>query len=310
MPRRVTWSGIEARALLQRRRGRHLSDLKCGLCGGKTDAFICWDCTGAFRDELRKVPGLVAQIETTIARLDAMSAPSAKVHGQGEEPAVWNDRASRALAKLRNELVNAVRELCEDRKVAYLPLGFQVRADFIGPLPVGVRRVPRHHVDTTNGVALWLAQHVTSVMLSEGGAETVTNIRYRIKQARKVTDRPRERAYIGQCKNITDGDQCFEDVFAYDNAEFVRCHACGATHDVGIRKATAFEEARMMHGTATEIARLLPHFAQRPIRENTIRKWAERGLILGFKDGWGRTVYRIGDVIDRHVTQHAKSKGA
>jgi hypothetical protein len=287
-----------------------LSDLKCGLCGGKTDAFICWDCTGAFRDELRKVPGLVAQIETTIAKLDAMNAPSARVHGQGEEPAVWNDRASQVLAKLRNELVCAVRELCEDRKVAYIPLGFHVRTDFIGPLMVGVKRVPRHHVDTTNGVALWLAQYVTSVMYSEGAAETVTNIRYRIKQARNVTDRPRDRAYIGKCKGITEDALCDEDVFVYDNAEYVRCHSCGTTHDVGIRKAAAFEEARMMHGTATEIARLLPHFAQKPIRENTIRKWAERGLILGFKDGWGRTVYRIGDVIDRHVKQHANRESA
>jgi hypothetical protein len=117
-----------------------------------------------------------------------------------------------------------------------------------------------------------------------------------------VVDRPIGRLYVGPCGDEGDEGRCGADLYASPLKPEVKCRECGATHEVEKRRQVLRDEVRMLLGTATEIARLLPWILDAPVKEATIRKWASRGKLEAFvMAGAKRPAYRIGDVIDLHI---------
>lgn len=118
---------------------------------------------------LRRVPGIVADLAITMTRQDKVGDGGIRVaKGSDEQPLPINLAASDAHDLLHSTVISWTRHVCEYRSIVYA-----------GP------------TDTAR-VALWLANHVTSLAMVEGCEETIDEVKYAISQCDSVCDRPRD----------------------------------------------------------------------------------------------------------------------
>lgn len=150
---------------------------------------------------------------------------------------------------------------------------------------------------TPQGRITYLQKHLPGIPDDAPSIEGIyTAIVHASDKARRTIDSPRERIYTGAC------DHCGTSLYAVKDAtsDTVTCRTCGVKHAVAERRDALLESARNHVATAAELARFLPWFAGKPIKANTIVKWAERGKLTPvIMDG--HTMYRIGDVIALHT---------
>ncbi|MFB7722259.1 hypothetical protein [Nocardia sp. NPDC056100] len=219
---------------------------------------------------LAAVPGLLAELDTTLSRGDAVGAPkvTGAASGGARRPALpFHGGASDAHAEIARVLrYYAVRVAILVRRPAPRAPGEQ--AVFLrGQLP----RVP-DDAPVLAGIHPALPDAVAA--------------------ARATIDRPAERLCIGLC-------DCGSRLYAVDEQTVARCPGCGREYAVAERRGALLSQARDMVGTASELARILPWFSGKPVTANAIRQWAARGKLIGYSVA-GETVYRIGDVLRVH----------
>ncbi|MFJ4652708.1 hypothetical protein ACIP5Y_15715 [Nocardia sp. NPDC088792] len=224
------------------------------------------------RDEVMRalaaVPGLLVELDTTLARSDAIGVAKAGGAAATRQRALpYHKGASDAHDALA-------------RVLRYYALRVAVLTRRQAP------RAPRDH-------AVYLRAHLPRI---PGDAPALAGIHpalpSAVDAARAIIDRPAERFCIGLC-------DCGARLYAIEEQSEVSCAGCGREHSVAERRTVLLSQARDMVGTAVELARILPWFSGKPVTANAIRQWAARGKLTGRVVG-GETVYRIGDVLRVH----------
>jgi len=118
---------------------------------------------------LDEVPALVEDLTIAITRQDRLSGGGPKTrNGSDEQPLPLSVEAMEAHDILHDTLAGWVTLVCEQRHYPH----------------------PRNDTLT---LARWLKTHIIALALTEGAEESHDEIRHAIRQARRATDRPRER---------------------------------------------------------------------------------------------------------------------
>lgn len=120
----------------------------------------------------------------------------------------------------------------------------------------------------------------------------------------KIIDSPPEVTYFGNC----DADDCIAALYVPVElvSTYVVCPRCGHQYLVADRRAQLAAAARSYLATVKEISRLMGITLGKPVSEQTIRRFVDRGLLsnCGHRasyDALGRlrrsALYRVGDVL-------------
>lgn len=121
---------------------------------------------------LREIPALVDDLAITLTRQDKLTRGSVVGSNSGVQPLPVNLAASDAHELLHSTLASWVRHALEYRSMPYA-----------GPR-------------TTAGIARWLADHVTSLAMTEGCEEAHDEIAHAMGQCRRVCDLYTDRAVL------------------------------------------------------------------------------------------------------------------
>ncbi|NKR52914.1 hypothetical protein GS481_01830 [Rhodococcus hoagii] len=121
---------------------------------------------------LREIPELVEDLAITLTRQDNVGAGVRVASGSDEQPLPMNFAASDAHDLLRSTLAAWVRHVTDTPGMAY------------GGPP------------GTAGIATWLADHVTSLAMTEGCEEAYDEISHAMGECRRACDRHEDRAVL------------------------------------------------------------------------------------------------------------------
>jgi hypothetical protein len=243
----------------------------CG-CGRPTagDRFLCGDCSDHYAQALGSVPGLVDDLEVTLAKqarfTDTALVP---VHNTGLP---YDQAASDSLHRLRAELVSLVR-LCVTERVR--------SSDYRDRWPA----------DTPASMSRWLLWRVDGVAVMAWAADAMTLVEV-VAQAELVVDRPPDRVYAGPC------DTCRRDLYVDPGQDAVTCERCGIAYDLEARRDWLLDAAYDTLGTATEVARALSSL-ELPVTPDRVWQWRHRGRLTPKGHNLAhQPLYRVGDVAD------------
>ncbi|QIS18557.1 hypothetical protein [Nocardia terpenica] len=225
----------------------------------------------SFVNDLRRIPELFRQLEITITRTDSVRTqrdPGARISGD-KRPMIVNLRAS----DRRQHLLRTLRQAAARPPFAARALSpAAAAAAILADLPI-----------TACGT---------------GAAEWIERVQSAITKAWGVVDAPAHRVFGGRCTN------CGTPVSAPAHLAVVECPRCGAPHDVDQNRDWMRRAAAEYTGTAVELARLLPELYGAHVQAGTIRKWHERGQLVGCAEDCG-TTFRLGDVVALHARKRA-----
>lgn len=242
------------------------AETPCPRCGTPTldNAEICELCVGQIRADLTIVPELLADLEVTATRQDAITTPGAPVTGSRERPLGYRPGASDAATALSATLTRWA-----------IARGYRLRAR----QGMIARAVLLAELDELR------RDRRTPLHLDE--------LRAAVARARRVVDRPPPRIYIGPC------DYCKAELFGREKAREVYCKPCDVTYDVNDRRDWLKRMLMERYATAAEIANGVGEVLGVQIDRKRINQWHTRGkLNPAFHTDNDNPVYRIGDVID------------
>jgi hypothetical protein len=244
----------------------------CGQPSGD-GSFLCGSCVTGAWNTLATVPGLVAELETTITRQARMAAHA--TGGTTDAALPWNEAASRAHHRLRVALGSLV-EACT--------------RDGIGSTEPTHREPVPARVDL-GYLASWLMVRVDPLAASPN-ARALWDVSGVVRSCLRVIDRPPELIYAGPCR------VCGSDLYAAPGAALVTCRDCGTPEDVEERRGFLLGRVHDQLATATEAARALTSLDM-PITSDRIRQWRHRDrLVARGHNRAGHPLYRVGDVVD------------
>lgn len=239
-------------------------------CSRPTEAYVCLDCLDELARALRDVPWLDDELDVTITKQRGI--PTTGGSASRETALPWHEAAAEARRHLRALLVSWVL-FCDEEKV---------RAQNYEPgLPA----------DTMTAMSRWMLLRVDGLGLVDIGPDAVEEITDAVDTCRKVIDRAPDRWYAGPC-------DCGADLYAKRREGTVECRDCGATHDVGLRRAWLLAEAEDQLANAATVARAVSWLGVEPLTPSRVRKWAERGRIIAKAHDGKAPLYRIGDALD------------
>ena len=298
----------------------------CFNCGRGVDEqlVICKPCLDTFRSELRKVPGLVADMTITRARLDRMS--SGLAGGKSAETALpirldAKDRrpTQKPLDLLTNEIVTWARVVADHSRQAD-ELNAAVAGAGLQQMVHNQRQRRRDPASLSAETALpaelaavWLADYAEGMQTMAAIGEMHDAITDLIAWCRKLIDRMPELTYKGPCPQVSRNDEkqyvtCSADLYVERGEDYVSCPRCWTHHrvrDLDRRAIHAIEKSLL---TVPEIGRLLDQLGER-IPVSTLYYWVKEGHLdpVGWRqaDGsisnfWMRrpdpAVYSLADV--------------
>lgn len=266
-------------------------------------ATICGACTAELGRALRQVPGLAAELDTTLSRQHTRTGGGTTDVHDDPTPAVlhigplgYDPRASEAAYVLRSALVGWVRVMQEN--LAPRPGPACPRCAHPS---CGVVRYSRGPADTPASMAAWLSAGLRRLARHPAAEEAHAEILGAARQAQHVIDRPADRVFAGRCPG------CGNALYARPGAPTVQCRDCDADPvdvDTQLAQMRARVEDQLAHPTGA--AALLTRLDIKA-PEATIRRWAKQGRIAAHgTDLRGRRLYRIGDIIDT-ITGEART---
>jgi hypothetical protein len=248
-----------------------------------TDARLCRQCGAAFVTLLRGVPGLVADLDLTLARRGRTAAePVAVRRAGGDQPLPYRFDAAAAGETLRQTLNVWTHAVAETRSVR------------LGAL-------------TPVQAAGWLLRHRLDVRRLDDAAALVDEVTYAVTVCREVIDREPERVYAGPC------DECRRDLYGWLGVRHIRCRFCEREYDLNSRREWLLESAMSQRVTAGTASRALPGLLGEPVSKATIEGLIRRGRLPSTVDADGRRRFRVGALVDllrqrkdQHAQAHAK----
>lgn len=195
-----------------------------------------------------------------------------------------------------------------ERPLPYNPAASEVRAVLDGTLifwTTSIGEVRGHRTGTSPLLmADYLERHVPWLRAQASGPEAFDELSAAIRQARRATDRPADRHYLGKCSatcvlsDIEGGGVfvCDADLFARDGDEVATCRACGADYPVADRRRWLLEQADDQLLPARELARAIDGLGV-PLTAGMVAGMKRRRRILphGVTPD-GRDLFRVGDV--------------
>lgn len=256
-----------------------MPDLLCS-CGRPVpdQAYLCGQCTFRLRKALGTLSELADEIETTTARLDRIGGSrDSRSTRSDENPLPVNLRASDLGAWVRTLLVRWCALAATERGLA-------------------------QPWDTFQAMTGFLAGHVDWFRHRPDGPALLEEVLLAAKAVVRLIDRPEPTWFAGPCWAATTDHLgpkvCGAELYAKASAGFVECPACGAQHDVAVRRRWLLEEAEDRLAHAALIARALTTLGAY-VAVGTIYSWASRGRLTAHgQDVSRRPQYRIGDVLD------------
>ncbi|MFC9874865.1 hypothetical protein [Nocardia salmonicida] len=224
----------------------------------------------ALARDLCRTAELFDDLDVTITRTDATGPRNTDgVHGGGHDrPMLHNDRASEA----RRGLLLAL------RRAATVP-PYAVTA--MSPQDAARSILDDRLVGWMSTQPSWFGDVVAHLLAA-------------YTTAWGAIDSPARRAIAGYC------EECGAVIYAPAHLAVVSCRQCGADHQAKLVRGWMREAAADWTDTAAGLARMLPHFYGAPVTAATIRKWHQRGRLMGCLLADGRTVYRVGHVLALH----------
>lgn len=290
-----------------------MNECRAHRCGRPCAEFLCGACTDELADALDMMPWLLEQLAVTELRQDRISR-GLHTGSRPDRPLLFNPDAAERRSDAVNSLTTWARHLCESRGIEYMPLGYQPR-EFLGPLRAGDRRLPAGFVDTPEGVARWLGEHVTSVRLDEAAGTLHDEITQIVTTGLIVINPPPMLVYRGPCPRIIGRTSdaraigCMTPLYA-DRADlFVTCPHCDTLHDVARLEQRLLAAVGHRMFTVPDLVRVL-HELGEPVLRGTVAQWIHRGKLRARgRNECGKPLYRLDDV--RKLRMSApKSKGS
>lgn len=249
-------------------------------CSNPTREFVCRGCVEQLRKDLASIPALVAELNTTLARLDKLTPGN---QPGGDTPLVHKPGAGEALWILTNTITTWTRILLEHNH-----LGVSL---VLGHATAGVTVPDR----ITSSAARWLLANTASLALHPAAGEALDEIGDAVDHAYNAIDRPPDLLPAGRCGYLG----CPAYLYAAPDALIVICRVCGSDHDMTTRRAWMTGEASDLHLTATVALSWVHLLMGKTIPGGTWRSWLSRGHIHHIDtDHVGRRLYRFGDVRD------------
>ncbi len=223
--------------------------------------------------DLRRIPELFAQLDVTITRTDITRPRSEGTPGSGHDrPLILNDYAS------------------ERRRLLLRTLRYAA-----APVPYAPRALaPRD-------AALAILRNLPAMSRAPGAEQWIRGLLGAITKTWGAIDVPASVSIAGYCEG------CGATIAGPAHLQVFSCRRCGAQHKAALNRQWMREAADEYTGTAAELARMLPHFAGAPVKATTIRKWHERGKLIGCIEQRG-TTFRVGDVLALHRARRIRLK--
>lgn len=248
------------------------------------NGYLCGNCRTLLRKDLKNIPGLLVDLQVTIARLDRVNAEQPGVRASGEAP-----------LPLRIGPMEARRDLAETLRIwvwhTAARVGVNVTTAWFEP----------------RNLAGWLAMRIADVDSDPLAGALSDEIGCAVVRGWRTVDRPLQRRYAGPC------DTCEMDLYAQPNADEITCD-CGATYRIEARRDWLLDQAEDHLLTATEMSRALPGLLpldpqgrQVILTAAMIRGWAHRGRLTQHPPHPSQPLaptYRVGDVLDLVDTLH------
>lgn len=293
----------------------------CAVCRRPTpDGTVCVAETEQARQQLAEI---VETVEAARAVMYRQASTSDGVHSTPGPRDLLDYGAGARLDAVQTALTGWVRAVREDAKV---------------------KSAPREG-DLIAACADWLAERVEVIRHLEYADEVLREIADCLTAMRYVTDRRRERIYLGMCGapvpqpaageadlpccvattcephgapccHHGDPVECPADPYVGDvpcegsvygavGASKATCKACGAKHDQAARIA---DRAELAHGycySAAEIAEAYPGV----VLAGTIRQWRRRGLLTVHGEADGHRLYAVAEVLELAATTKERQAG-
>ncbi|WHT21002.1 hypothetical protein N8J89_08025 [Crossiella sp. CA-258035] len=251
------------------------------------DLRLCAMCTGELCRCLRDLavgpedatgtpmPGLLADLEDTITRQDAVAPVSVGAGKSTETPLVFNNAASDLAWEARDTITAWAK-------------------DFI--------RANQHlRFDGTNHIeaAQWLSRFPSLLAQLDDADAMHSEIRDLHGRVQRMVDIPEDtRAYLGRCGSRINEVLCTEELYARRKDSTVYCRTCASEWDVDGRRRWLLSQVDSQVCTAPQASALLSRLGV-PVSEKDIQDMGKRGEIAATGQNPRRQrLYRVGDVMD------------
>lgn len=269
-----------------------MSDQLCPSCAGRSDdGLICQRCTAKYRKDLRAIPGLMRELETTLTRQSQTGTGNGGKNAT--RPLPYDTKASELGGEVKMTLVNWVRT-------------FILGDEWPG--------------DSIPSICGWLLARDQRVRGHEEAPEFVDEIGDVVRQIRYVIDLRPEMVYLGVCSHVLrqevgeDGEQhpvhCLKQMYARKRHESYDCPGqhdvpCGAVYNVEVRRTELLALAAHQLATVGLCAQVLGLFGL-PVKADTIWNWVRPREVRGRTyppKAWakgtndkGESLYLVGDI--------------
>jgi hypothetical protein len=237
-------------------------------------ATICGTCRLTLETALHRLPGLIAELQTTAARQNVQGTNDGR--GSAEQPLPIHVGAMEAHRHIKATLTSWAL-LTHEEQPATLP------------------------TDTSpTGLAQWLADRTGWLARHPAALDIMEEIAGAADRALTVIENQTHPVYWGPCA-------CGADLYSLHEATTICCAGCNTVYDAGQRRAYLVTAAEDRLATTTEIEHLTAQLGQR-VPAPTIRQWQARGHVLAHgTNATGIPLYRVGDVLDRLKTRITRS---
>lgn len=221
--------------------------LRCTRCSGQAQLHLCWNCGKAVRQVLsgltiRDRDGRIVDVEPGMVwyldRLTESALGQARVGtggkvGPGSKVLLGDERASRLRQQIHNTLSMWARLITENRGISFMPIR-SVGPNFVGPLPVGWRRLPVGYEASSADMVRWLAHHIMAVMSEPDANEFYREMESAVNNIRRIIY-PAPSVLIGVCPTVTgEGEDgpivCSTPLYGERDDDEVRCRHCRQTY--------------------------------------------------------------------------------
>lgn len=238
--------------------------------------FLTREQMKALQAELKRIPGLVTELDNAITRQTAFGDfTDARPQDPDEAPVEFNDHASDIAVELHGAVRNAVLAVCTQQK---LPWPGEHRA---GPY------------------AVWLREHIIDVTLTETADRLDRDIHAAVKRARAAIDRPAPLEFAGPCQSDLPGVQC-DGVYVRPGTDAVKCLGCGVACDVRQMQTQMRAELATVLYRPAELAAAMSIYLGTEVGFERIRNWIRRGKLIpaAGRDEDKTSKYRLNEAIE------------
>lgn len=277
---------------------------------------VCQSCLWGLQADLRAIPDIKADLLDTYARLDrtAPDQPGGRV--EPEPPLLFRPHAADADADLYATLLCWTRYVAEQggatlADVLPPPGGHSAAGPWLDTRKAWLPRPVLLPNPDTLRLAAWLDRHTHAVGIDPEAGQLVAEIGNAVARARRATDRPGDRLYLGPCECTHEPTGRAVDLYAHPGRRCATCWNCAAVWDVDERRAWLLERSANLWVTGETATRALPSLLGTELSAELLRRMTAAGELAArpgpASDPRRRPRYRIGDIVAA-VTARAQAQ--